>query len=433
MGLLFVMALAVRLAFLQANHSDIYVQRDAGEYLNYARNLAYFGVYSKAAPGIAAAAPDAFRSPGYPLMLALVLRVSGEQQFLERVLTVQGVAGALLAPLAYVFGVVFLPPPAALVAGVLTAFSPHLISVGGCILSETLFALCLLAGLCAFYWAVRRAGRTLFPVSAVLFGGAYLVNETVLLLPFVVAGAALWRVNRYQNPDDRRSLKSGLRAFVLVFALFPCVWMFRSHVLLPPHAARGSDRAIATLSHGAYPDFIYKSVFFMRFPYREDPQQPEFGSSLENFARILWQRTQEEPWRYVSWYLLGKPRYLWRWGIIQGVGDAYIYPVSRRLEEISFPLGVMAVTMRSLHPWLVIIAALALPLLIFTTRTQARMSQARQTRSPQPVLIPLLYFTLLYMVFAPWPRYSVPLRPQLYLCAAWSLTALVAMAKKKQS
>ena len=81
MGLLFIMALTIRLAFLQANHSNVFMQRDAGEYLNYARNLAYFNVFSKAPPGIAVAAPDAFRSPGYPLLLSLVLRISGEHRF----------------------------------------------------------------------------------------------------------------------------------------------------------------------------------------------------------------------------------------------------------------------------------------------------------------------------------------------------------------
>ena len=36
-----------------------------------------------------------------------------------------------------------------------------------------------------------------------------------------------------------------------------------------------------------------------------------------------------------------------------------------------------------------------------------------------------VYFTVVYSVFAPWPRYSVPLRPELYLLAAWSVAALV--------
>jgi len=426
MGLLFIMALTIRLAFLQANHSNVFMQRDAGEYLNYARNLAYFNVFSKAPPGIAVAAPDAFRSPGYPLLLSLVLRISGEHRFLENALTIQQVTGALLTPLTYALGVFFLHPAAAVTAGLLTAFSPHLISVGGCILSETLFAFCLLAGLCAFQWAIRGTVRVL-PVSALLFGCAYLVNETALCLPFIIAAIIRWRINRYEDSDYRRAMKRGLRIFVLVFAIFPCVWMFRSHVLLPPGAARGADRAIATLSHGAYPGFIYKTRFFMPFPYREDPQQPEFGSSMENFTRILWQRAKAEPWRYVSWYFFEKPFYLWRWSIIQGKGDAYIYPVNRRLEEISPLLGVMATTMRLLHPWLMVTAALALPLLLFKRRTETCFPQVRQTLSPQLVLIPLLYFTLLYMVFAPWPRYSIPLRPQFYLCAAWSLAILTSM------
>ncbi len=34
------------------------------------------------------------------------------------------------------------------------------------------------------------------------------------------------------------------------------------------------------------------------------------------------------------------------------------------------------------------------------------------------------YHTLLYMVFASWPRYSISLRPELHLLASWSLKIL---------
>jgi hypothetical protein len=40
------------------------------------------------------------------------------------------------------------------------------------------------------------------------------------------------------------------------------------------------------------------------------------------------------------------------------------------------------------------------------------------------VLLVLIYFTALYAVFAPWPRYGVPLRPELYLWCSGSLAML---------
>ena len=43
----------------------------------------------------------------------------------------------------------------------------------------------------------------------------------------------------------------------------------------------------------------------------------------------------------------------------------------------------------------------------------------------------IIYYTILYTVFAPWPRYSVPLRPELYLFALWTFKTLTAYVIEK--
>ena len=176
------------------------------------------------------------------------------------------------------------------------------------------------------------------------------------------------------------------------------------------------------MSHGAYPDFIYKSPRYKRFPYREDPMQPEFGGSLETFSHILWERVKKEPLRYMKWYLVGKPYYLWSWDIIQGVGDIYINPVKNSFFEISKIAGLSKTTMRFFHPFVMLLAFAGIPFFCHNYRLQKTGDTLHKT-----ALLPLavcVYFTTIYMVFAPWPRYSVPLRPELYLCAVWSGTAL---------
>ena len=45
-------------------------------------------------------------------------------------------------------------------------------------------------------------------------------------------------------------------------------------------------------------------------------------------------------------------------------------------------------------------------------------------RSPDLLLLTLAAYTLFYTLVTPWPRYAVPLRPELYLCAVWGLYAL---------
>ena len=130
-----------------------------------------------------------------------------------------------------------------------------------------------------------------------------------------------------------------ISAYMIVFSIFPFAWTLRNHIEEPKNVKRPS-RAISTLSHGAYPDFIYKDKKYKYYPYLEDPMQPAFGSNLKNFVQILAERVQEKPLRYIRWYLFEKPYYVWSWDNLQsqmgekrekGEGDIYVYNVKTSL------------------------------------------------------------------------------------------------------
>lgn len=53
------------------------IRGDAIQYYAYAWNLLHHGIFSKDIPVAASVIPDSYRDPGYPLFLALWMKLSG--------------------------------------------------------------------------------------------------------------------------------------------------------------------------------------------------------------------------------------------------------------------------------------------------------------------------------------------------------------------
>ena len=418
--LVFLLALIIRIQYVQPLVDDIFVARDAGEYVTYGRNLVEHGTFSKDASRLTPR-PDSYRSPGYPTFIALLLWGAGGENFLKWLIYTQAILGALLVPLIFLTGLFFLPVAGAMVSALLTAFSPHLITTTGCVLTETLFGFLLMAAVCCLQYAFEKPTAWCYAVSAVLFGCAYLTNEASLFVPYLLAGVSFISPAIRKTIIINRLLVGRMVAFLIIFTLFPAAWMTRNQINVPADASKASDRAVVTMSHGAYPDFIYKSPYYRRFPYREDPMQPAFGASFEGFSRILWSRAKENPGLYLRWYLVGKPYYLWSWDIIQGIGDIYINPVRVSLFEVSLLGRMIKGTMKFIYPLILSLAVLSMPTVFFRWGKSRNEKGALQNLPVLPLSI-CIYITALYTIFAPWPRYGIPLRPELYLCAVWALT-----------
>lgn len=428
-ALLFVCAFLLRLGYV---HSTVVVdpfRSDAREYVIYANNLLNHGTFSRDTS--IPPEPDSFRAPGYPALVALALWIAGddrpadENAFYPFLLRVQALLGALMVPLTYLLGRRFLPNWGALVATVAVAFSPHLVSLTGYVLTETLFALLALAAISSFVLALERERRGLFALSGALFGAAYLTNQTFLLIPPIFAATARVLGNRSPSGRSRRARTLGLVYFLAIFFSFPLAWSLRNSVGVPETARTSSDRAFATMTHGIYPDWIHNDPRLRYYAYREDPRVKELRSSPAAFVRVLGERVRQRPARYLSWFLLEKPYWGWSWSILQGQGDIYVYAVKTSLYHQSKLAEATRCLLEILHPLVLLLTCAGLPLCLAGALRQR--GEALLVQTPLLLAVLVVYYTAVFIVFAPWPRYSIPLRPELYLFAVWSA---VVLAKK---
>jgi hypothetical protein len=158
------------------------------------------------------------------------------------------------------------------------------------------------------------------------------------------------------------------------------------------------------------------------FPYRFDPRTPEITRSRQAVLSEMLSRFRREPISNAGWYLLGKPAALWSWDIVQGQGDVFVFPVSRS------PYGVQPVFVWShrLMKWLHLpLIALGMfgSILAWLPMVAGRMAPVSRA-AVRLVSLLLIYTTVLHMLGAPFPRYSVPFRPLIYGMAMFALSLL---------
>ncbi len=415
-----VVAIFLRIGYVHFTTIEDPIRADAGQYVIYGLNLVQHSTFSKDYP-TKTPRPDSYRSPGYPAFIALAMLLAGKSAY-PLIRYTQVMASGLMVPLTFFLGILFLPAWGAMTAAVLVALSPHLVASASYVLAETLFGFVFLCSLLLFCAAVRKGSHLLFAASGASFGYAYLINETALLIPFIFLGIALASDGRGYRRAFQYPFLRGTVWFLVVFCLFPVGWMIRNKTNLPPGAPQAKQRALITLTHGTYPGFMYKDLRYKYFPYKEDPKQPAYSASLRNFAPIFWERFRERPIRYLTWYLLQKPYYLWSWNILQGGGDVHLYPVVESFYHRVRAANVSREVMKHLHPMVLVLALFAFPLFYLQHRSKNLVLSIPDT--PVLPIVTLVAFTLIHMIFFSLPRYSIPLRPELYLCCLWSVTVL---------
>lgn len=423
-------ALQIRIQYVNQTVVAIPIRADARQYVVYAYNL-FNGTFSKDFPnGSAIPRPDSFRSPGYPLFIVLIFALGGDT---DTVVYAQAVLSALTVLITFGIGIQFLPLWGSVFASALVAISPHLISMTSYVLTETLFSFTLLLSIFLFILAEKKHSALLFIGSGLLFGYTYLINQTTIFIPFLFIFIIFVRRIRGNK------LFPNIALFIIIFSVFPAGWELRNIISLSPEAPRGSDRVVQTLSHGSYPGFVYKNPNMKYMPYREDPMQPAFGASFSNFSKIFLARFKERPIRYLSWYLFEKPYYLWSWNTLQsqvggnlgrGRGDVYVYSVKTSLYLTSAGANLSRNIMKYLHPAILVLALVGV-LLVFIKYRSRKNNYFFYDWSIFLFFV-IIYYTSLYTIFAPWPRYSIPLRPELYLFVLWTINSGIEFILKKQ-
>lgn len=395
------------------------IRSDAKQYVNYAVNLLQFGTLNRDFTPNTKPQPDSWRTPGYPIFLAAIIKLSGHDNFhtisYYNTLLIQAFIGVLTVLLTFLVARFFLPIWASLLASLLTALSPHLISLENYILTETLFSFFLLLSIYLFFLANRKDKILFYVLAAASFGYSYLINPTVFFVPLIFA------LIMFLDPD-KRNKKNLVRilVFSLVFSLFWGGYAIRNRVSVPPE--KKESRLMAAFCSGIYPDFIFKTKQYRYFMYREDPEFPKCQESFGSFTDVLWDRAREQPVKYLKWYLIGKPAAFWNWDIFQGFGDVYIYRPAKSLFNESPLARTLHKAMKKAHP--AVLLLLLTGFVFSLVQVFKEGGDRRESVYNYMIFSTLAYFTLMFIAFFSLSRYSIPLRPELYIAACWTLNSI---------
>ncbi len=209
-------ALVLRGSLLAAGwrQPERFLTPDSRDYDALARSLLDDCRFSRTSDG----APELFRTPGYPLLLAGAYAVSGKS--VRAAAAAQVLLDVLLCWLVYRLGRQLCSRRVGLIAAAVQAVSPA--AVGACvrILSEGLFALLLTAAILLLA-ACLRSGRLRAALAAgALMGAACLVRPIGLFAAVIAAAVVLARLRRW---------RAGL-AFTAMTAAMVIPWIIRNHV-----------------------------------------------------------------------------------------------------------------------------------------------------------------------------------------------------------
>lgn len=405
------LGLYLRLTMVSHTQMDTPIRNDAKDYTAYAYNLRLHGVYSKDINGLknmeTAPKPDAVRSPGYPFFLLPFAMTNDLSLFAVNVFYVQAMLSTLMIIIVFFLSRPLVGNAGSLIASALVAMSPHMVTANIYLLTETLFAFSAVLFLFFLMKVVYSEKWQVFILAGIVLGYGVLVRPTIqYVIIFFLVFFAL--------DHSLKHKKKVILALTLPFALILSVWFLRNVMVIG--SLSDPTLTINTIHHGMYPDFMFNGQpHTFGIPYRFDPESPEISKSLHTVLRTVATRFLDAPGTYLHWFL-SKPLRLFQWSLVQG-HDIYVYPLmaSPYHTEPELLFKATYAGMRVLHPILVFLSFVGM---VIPWLSDRRITMTPQQRFVFRILsLFYFYFILVHMVGAPFPRYSVPIRPVTYLLA----------------
>ena len=389
---------------------------DAGEYFAYTWNLDRHATFSHAPawrdPGVAIV-PDKLRAPGYPVLLLALGTPEPSEDWALRFGLMQALLAVGSVLLTWLLGRQLLGPRLAAAPALLVAINPFIANAAVYLLTETTFTFLLLASVCLSLRALREGAHAGWALAAGLcWGACSLVRPTTQFLPPLLLAAA------FVLPAWRRWRRPALLGF-LGFALAMAPWLLRNAGL--PATAPGQSLMVNSIVHGSYPHFMYEDIPRTHgFPYRFDPALEAKNRDLGSALRAIAGDAIARPGRYAFWYLVGKPYYFLSLEDVQS-RDFEIYELGHTPWYEDARFIAMGMASRALH-WPMVLAALAAMLLLARRPARLRL-QPGQFAAAAFIAVVVAYAIALHMAAAPFPRYSIPFRPLLFVLALVALHA----------
>jgi 4-amino-4-deoxy-L-arabinose transferase-like glycosyltransferase len=380
---LFLAAFAIRAAFVAfaAPRGNDLVFPDAAIYDSIARNwLASKGFKEDLGR-------QASRAPGYPVFLAACHSMGLQRP--QGTYLIQAVADSAMCVLLALLGRKLYGDAVGLVAGCIAAIYPFFIYFTGLLLAETLFTLGLVA-LMLFLFRCEDAleksmSRTLLISAAagLLLGLLVLLRSSLFLFPFFLLPIWLAR------PGHRRGAMAAWGTMIAVMALVMLPWIVRNYEIF--------GRFIPTTLQ------VGESLYEANSPYadggpameridwvkeRGDRPMGEYENN-QFFRHAALQYIREHPGRFCSLAIEKFERF---WNPLPNYGP-YRKPLSLAVSICAFA-----------------------PIILLACAGVLRRN--REVSSLLLLLSPVVYFTLLHMVFVGSVRYRTPVMPFVILLAA---------------
>ncbi len=407
LGLIFALGLYLRFESVLETTVVMPLRADAANYFMYAYNVRLKHTYSLNVRSLtdpkSPVTPDAIRPPGYPLFLACLVNGPPNKKMIDRILIFQAVMSAFTIIGAFLFFRKFLPVFWSLPASLLVALSPHLIAANSYVLTETLFCFLIVVFglLITSFW--KKPSPCLGIIVGIAVGLASLVRVSLQYFWIMVAFLFIFHFG----------WRRGSRFSVLIllgFAMSFSPWIVRNTLTLKK--ATDNRLMINFLHHGMYPNFTFQNVTeSYGHPYTHDPRSDEISKDVKSVLKEIVRRFQRQTLKHTKWFLIEKPVAFWSWDIVR-IGDIFIYQVAKSPYKNRILFQWTHTLMHSVH-WPLVMLAMLGCLWVWFPPSMIGLSEESVLAARFTSLL-LIYYTLLHMVGAPYPRYSVPLRPFLY-------------------
>lgn len=415
-------AFSLRLHYINNTMVDTPLRADAKDYYSYAINMKNLFLYSRSWPSSTAPKPDALRSPGYPFFISNLVTWPPTQAMIWSISFWQALLDTLTVLMTFLLAKQFFGAKLALFTALITTISPHMISATSYILTETLFSFLMTASALSFVIAIKKKTHFMFLFAGALLALASLTRPTIqfFIIPLVIS-LFIARNSLHLN-------KKVLISLILGFFITYMPWTARNiHTL---GITSDPTLTINTLHHGVYPGFMYQSIPETKgMPYRYDPRSQEIASSVHSALNEIYRRLESQPLQHLKWYLIEKPLSFFSWNIVAGYGDVFIYPITRSPYLNNHIFKTLHQVMYWLHWPLIALSLFACGAVWLPNKKLGMLPHT--LIAIRTISLLMLYFIAVHIVGAPFPRYSIPLRPVTYTLAFWSVSFLIQFALTK--
>ncbi len=203
---------------------------DCGEFYRIAQNVAEYGVFSQSDDR--PLQPDTWRTPGYPLFLAVFIFMFGDSPSI--LVVVQQLLCMLNVLLVFRIAGEWMSTRWALIAACLFLLEPYHLFYSLWLMSTTLFVTVLLLTWLVWLRALRARRLLWFLLLGALSGFLVLVRPVGGLIPIALLAGLVVAAVRFKHRDASELLMqrrwAALPAFMIVCAVVVGSWMMRNQI-----------------------------------------------------------------------------------------------------------------------------------------------------------------------------------------------------------